>query len=279
MKTLIDKKYENSFPLLVFFGGIFFSLFCVIITAGSNPPVFGILSFSITCFAASFILAKAVLKRFKYLDAETNINKPLVGFLNLIDILGILVAICTTTLYLTVKNSLVNNLLCFIVAVIILQVVEIKKMYHITGISIFYCILYLVCHLRLINIYGYALDTFTEANVDIPLHFQAKRVATYAFNSKVTVGLIEIVLLGFFIKFLRCFDKLYANGTREFSRKKGIKKNIGINTVALVGVVIGCIVYSLLLTRYAYPVGLFLAVYPIVLILVIIYTLYLNQIR
>ena len=78
------------------------------------------------------------------------------------------------------------------------------------------------------------------------------------------------MLLGLYIKFLRCFEHLKIRSNRTTvgaeAGKGSSSRKITVDIVGMAGLVVGCLAYSLLLTGLSYPVSLYLVAFPITLI-------------
>lgn len=96
-----------------------------------------------------------------------------------------------------------------------------------------------------------------------------ERLYVYPFSAIVTVDIADMFLLGLFVKLLRCYE----HSIVTMSRRGGDsgEKIIGLSLVGFVGLVIGCLTYSLLLTKQKYPLSLFLIAFPIALSITLIY--------
>lgn len=135
LKTQVDKKYENSLPLIIFMGGLILTIFTLIVSSRGSDPIFGKGCFCLTAFTSILILFKTILKSFRCSKAEKFTKQNIVGFLNIFDIVSIIFAFILVSFYLLMDTMILNNIFCFSVMAVLIQILEFSRFYHLLSCS------------------------------------------------------------------------------------------------------------------------------------------------
>lgn len=276
LKTEVDIKYENSMPLILFLGSKFIAIFALLFGSGTATGSLAQVVDSFSSCCAIHMVSKIILKSLSFHSPEKYTKIKVLGFLNMYDLAGLVIAGTLAGSYLLTSNPWLQNTLMLASTICLLQILQFRKFKHILFSLVTWWIVQYFSMVKLQYTYGYALDTFIVQFSILPFKFMLPRSTDYIFSEVTVTGIFDVLLIGFFLKTLRALDEytesLHNRGINDYVHWNCLK-SVKLANFGFLVLTLAWIAHAVFLTSQIFPINLFVFVMPIFLISVVFFAI------